>query len=215
MFIMKSELFSSSPGSLLAVRPVFFPWLPVSLKDSQHVFIFSLFLRLPAPCDAAATATRHSAALPESAEPPESWTQRARFRLYLRFLSVALDVINQLLKPSSSLALMRSFSSWSPVSLVVPFRFGVEIFLFHLFLSSFSFLFSLFPSFQGHVFHFLGFHLSPWLMTCPVSLPVRSEGPAPVLHLDHLSSLEVSQGPWAQPGQNRTLPLLPAGLGPS
>lgn len=158
---------------------------------------------------------QHSAALPESAVPPESWTQTACFRLYLRFLSVALNVINQLLKPSSSLALMRSFSSWSPVSLVVPFRFGVEIFLFHLFLSSFSFLFLLFPSFQGHVFHFLGFHLSPWLMTCPVSLPVRSEGPAPVLHLDHLSSLEMSQGPWAQPGQNRTLSLLPAGLSPS
>ena len=63
---------------------------------------------------------QHSAALPESAVPPESWTQTARFRLYLRFLSVALNVINQLLKPSSSLALMRSFSSWSPVSLVVP-----------------------------------------------------------------------------------------------
>ena len=40
-------------------------------------------------------------ALPESAVPPDSWTQRAHFCLYLLFLSVALKVINQLLKPSS------------------------------------------------------------------------------------------------------------------
>ena len=149
-------------------------------------------------------------ALPESAVPPDSWTQRAHFCLYLLFLSVALKVINQLLKPSSSLGLMRSFSSWSPMSLVVPFRFGFVIFLFHLLLSWFSFLVSLLPSFQGHVFQFCGFHLSPWLMICPVSLLVRSEGPALVLHFHHLSSLGMSQS-----GQNRTLSLLPAGLGPS
>ena len=182
-------------------------------EDSQHIFIFprpSIFqppvIWLPGPA-------QHSAALPQSAAPPDSWTQRAHVRLYLRFLSVALSVINPLLKASPSEALTRSFSSWSPTSLVVPFRFGVAIFLFHLFPSCFSLLLSLLPSFQGHVFHFLGF--LPWLMICPVSLLVRSEGPAPVLHFDHLSSLEVSQGPWAQPGQNRTLSLLPAGLGPS
>ena len=86
-------------------------------------------------------------ALPESAVPPDSWTQRAHFCLYLLFLSVALKVINQLLKPSSSLGLVRSFSPWSPVSLVVPFRLGLWSFS-----SSCSFHGFLFSSHSFHHF---------------------------------------------------------------
>lgn len=47
---------------------------------------------------------------------PDSWTHRAHFRLYLQFLSVALSVINPLLKASPSEALHSPFSPWSPTS---------------------------------------------------------------------------------------------------
>ena len=155
-----------STAVLLSRSPPPFLWRFVQpLWKTFSFFIFSLSSHCLTHCNLAAVSTTALDLSGVRTCAPNSLTHGTHFCPYFMFLSVALNIINQLLKLASSLGLTMPFHSSSPRTLSAPLHFLVmNLSLspahFILLLISSSFL----TSFLGNDTHFHGFYLTLWLM---------------------------------------------------